>query len=63
MRDDVRFALTPKAFIKTTYITGVYLPSARLVVIDTGSRSMAERWVSLMRETLGSFAAKPVEFA
>ncbi len=61
MRDEMTFELMPKAFTRSSLMAGMILPEQRLLIIDSTSWAKAEEWVSLLRETLGSLAVRPVE--
>lgn len=60
MRDEATAELMPRAFVRTRRVRGYVDLQTGWVVIDTSSRSLAELWVSLVREALGSFPAVPV---
>ncbi len=61
MRDEMTFELMPKAFTRSSLMNGMILPEQKLLIIDSTSWKKAEEWVSLLRETLGSLAVRPVE--
>jgi recombination associated protein RdgC len=52
----------PKAFTRSNRIQGMILPKERLIAVDCASRKRAEEWLSLLRTSLGSLPAKPLEF-
>ena len=61
MREDLTFEMMPKAFTRSALVRGMILPEQRLLVVDATTWARAEEWVSLLRETLGSLAVRPVE--
>lgn len=63
MREEVTAELMPRAFVRTRRVRGYVDLQTGWVVVDTSSRSLAELWVSLVREALGSFPAVPVHSA
>lgn len=60
MREEAAAELMPRAFVRTRRVRGYVDLQTGWVVVDTSSRSLAELWVSLVREALGSFPAVPV---
>jgi len=61
VRDEVLLDLMPRAFVRPSRLAG-YLDAARgWLVIDSASRKAAEAFVSHLRDTLGSFAAVPLD--
>jgi recombination associated protein RdgC len=60
LKDEVIFALLPRAFIKRK-LTYAYLdPSAGLLVIESSSRNKAEELTVLLRQSLGSLKLAPI---
>ena len=62
IRDELIFSMTPKAFTRSTRITGMILPNENLLIVDSASRPRAEDWITLLRESLGSLEVTPLEF-
>lgn len=60
MREEVTAELMPRAFVRTRRVRGYVDLQTGWVVIDTNNRSLAELWVGLVRQALGSFPAVPV---
>ena len=61
MRDEMTFELMPKAFTRSSFMSGMILPEKRLLIIDSSNWKKAEEWVTLLRESPGSLAVRPVE--
>jgi recombination associated protein RdgC len=61
IRDDLVFAMMPRAFTRSSRIQGLIIPDQNLLVVDSVNRNRAEEWISLLRRTLGEFAVRPVE--
>lgn len=64
LRNDFREAalgeLLPRAFIQGRACDAMWLPANRLLIVDTASDNVAEGVVTVLREALGSFPARPL---
>jgi recombination associated protein RdgC len=59
LKDEALTDLLPRAFVKPSRLSGYLDVKGGWVVVDTASRKAAEVFVSVLRETLGSFPAVP----
>jgi len=60
MRDEILVELLPRAFVRSRLVRAYLDRQLHSVVIDAGSDKVAEDVLTLLRETLGSFPAKPL---
>ena len=61
LREDVLHDLMPRAFVRPTRLAGYLDLDRGWLAIDSASRKNAEGFVAALRETLGSFAAVPLD--
>lgn len=61
IKDELIFDLLPRAFVKSSQHYAYIDTEANWLVVDASSAKRAEELVSLLRETLGSLPAKPLE--
>jgi recombination associated protein RdgC len=60
MKDDVLNELLPRAFVRTSRMSGYVDKKSGWLVLDTSSRKSAENALTQVREALGSFPAVPL---
>ena len=60
LRDDILVELLPRAFVRSRLVRAYLDRQAQCLVIDAGSDKAAEDVLTLLRETLDSFPAKPL---
>lgn len=63
LRDEIQLDLLPRAFTRSSRIFAYLDPVERWLVVDSASANRAEELVSLLRESLGSFPARPLKTA
>lgn len=63
MRTEIEFELMPKAFTRTRQTYGYIDTKHNIAIIDSSAAKRAEDFLTTLRETLGSFPAKPMEVA
>lgn len=61
LKDDIVHELLPKAFTRSSHLYAYLDPAHRWLVVDAAAAKKAEELVSLLRESLGSFRARPVD--
>lgn len=61
IREDMIFAMMPRAFTRSSLLQGLIMPEQGLIVIDSANRNRAEEWISLLRASLGVGSIQPVE--
>lgn len=61
LRDDIIHQLMPKAFVRTTRTFAMIDRQQGWILVDVPGSNKAEAIVSLLRETLGSLQARPIE--
>ncbi|MEO6066335.1 MAG: recombination-associated protein RdgC [Lysobacterales bacterium] len=61
LREDVLHDLMPRAFVRPSRLAGYLDLDRGWLAIDSASRKTAEGFVAALRETLGSFAAVPLD--
>jgi len=62
LKEETRDELLPKALTKSERIDGFFMLSDRLLGIDAGSVSKAERFIDLLRASLEGFEFTPLAF-
>jgi recombination associated protein RdgC len=60
IKDEVLTTLIPRSFVRPSRLAAHIDTKGGWVIVDTSSRKNAETFVSMVRETLGSFPAVPV---
>ncbi|WP_275097597.1 recombination-associated protein RdgC [Sedimenticola hydrogenitrophicus] len=63
LKDELIFELLPRAFVKSSRHYAYIDTEANWLVVDASSAKRAEELVSLLRETLGTLPAKPLDVA
>lgn len=63
IKDELIHDLLPRAFVKSSHHYAYIDTEANWLVVDAASAKRAEELVSLLRETLGTLPAKPLEVA
>jgi recombination associated protein RdgC len=61
IRDEVFQDLLPRAFTRSKLTYAYIDPRHRSILVDSATAAKAEELISLLRETLGSFPAKPLK--
>lgn len=61
LKDEALTELMPKAFVRPYRLTGYADAKEGWLVIDTGSRKAAEGFLAVLRETVDSFPALPLD--
>lgn len=61
LKDEIVVDLLPRAFTRSNHLYAYIDPQAGWIVIDSATPKKAEELLSLLRETLGSLKARPVE--
>lgn len=59
LRDEALMDLLPRAFVRPVRLSGYLDAKHGWILVDTASRKAAEGFVTVLRETLGSFVAVP----
>ena len=59
-KEDTVSMMTKNAYTSLSYTQAFYLADLGLLVIDASSDTKAEKFISLLRETLGGLSAEPV---
>lgn len=60
LKQQIMHQLLPQAFTDYSYIRGVLIPSARLVIVDSATDNNAEVFLALLRKTIGSLPVVPM---
>ncbi|OGT46982.1 MAG: hypothetical protein A3F17_05900 [Gammaproteobacteria bacterium RIFCSPHIGHO2_12_FULL_41_15] len=61
LKDDITFSMLPQAFTKKTHTHAFIDNEHHWLLIDVSSRSKAETFTELLRNTLGSFKITPLQ--
>ncbi len=61
LKDDIVHELLPKAFTRSSHLYAYIDPANRWLVVDAAAAKKAEDLVGLLRESLGSLRARPVD--
>lgn len=62
LKEETRDELLPKSLLKSERVNGFFLLSERVLGIDAGSESKAERFLDLLRASLQNFECVPLAF-
>ncbi|NVJ65693.1 MAG: recombination-associated protein RdgC [Gammaproteobacteria bacterium] len=57
LKDDILSLLKPKAFTKSSHVFGYLDPRHQLLVVNAGSNAMADSFIQLLIDSLGSLGA------
>ncbi|MFT5113292.1 MAG: recombination associated protein RdgC [Parasphingorhabdus sp.] len=61
IREELVFDMMPRAFTRSSYISAIIIEDQNLLIVDAASRTRAEEWITLLRETLGSLPLHPLQ--
>lgn len=61
LKDDITFSMLPQAFTKKTNTFAMIDNTQNWLIIDVGSRSKAETFTELLRNTLGTLKITPIQ--